>query len=68
MKTVCMFCGKEKHPNPKLCAIKNKVANALVGALKTEQALYILDRTSFLAEIEKQFDDSMKVRKPKVKK
>ena len=68
MKSVCMFCGREKHPNPEMCAIKTKVANALMDSIDLLPAMAILDRTSFLNEIEKQFDTSMKVAKPRSKK
>ena len=50
---LCMFCGGQgTHKDAEVCRIKSIAASALYRVLDPSEALMILDRTSFLKEIE----------------
>ena len=56
MKTICVFCGKH-HPSkkrtPDICKLKQTVGSALGMHLDITQVMFLMDRTSFLKDIEK---------------
>lgn len=53
MKSMCMFCGEEhKNKTPEICSFKSAISSALMKAVEAEAGMYILDRTSFLSEVE----------------
>lgn len=50
---ICMFCGKDhKGKKPQACLFKGAVATALFKTLQSHEAMFILDRTRFLKNLE----------------